>query len=126
MLSTSVAALVAVSLLVTIYRVLRGRPSAVIRRLRCPPSPSLLLGESCYRDEFPRASITHQLCMLGHERAVNIQDEVGEFESQWMHEYGPTWRIAGYFGVGAQASGFKSQHLTMLTPLCTDGRSHDR
>ena len=51
MLSPSVAALVAVSLLVTIYRVLRGRPSAAIRRSICgPPSPSVLLGQCCFRD----------------------------------------------------------------------------
>ncbi|KAI0745004.1 cytochrome P450 [Earliella scabrosa] len=80
MLSPPLAALVAVSLLVTIYRVLRGRPSAAIRRLRGPPSPSVL---------------------LGHERALSIQAEAGELESKWLHEYGPTWRIAGYFGTNA-------------------------
>ncbi|KAI0745013.1 cytochrome P450 [Earliella scabrosa] len=80
MLSLPFAALVAVSLLVTFYRVLRGRRSAAIRRLRGPPSPSVL---------------------LGHERALSTQNEVGELESQWLHEYGPTWRISGSFGTDA-------------------------
>ena len=68
MLSPSVAALVAVSLLVTIYRVLRGRPSAAIRRLRGPPSPSVLLGECCFRDDH-WASRTDQLHTVTYARA---------------------------------------------------------
>ena len=125
MLSPPLAALVAVSLLVTIYRVLRGRHSAAIRRLRGPPSPSVLLGESCFRDDRgPRASRTDELRMLGHERALSTQNEVGELESQWLHEYGPTWRISGSFGVSPQESA--ADNTGMLTPFfCTDRRSHD-
>ena len=62
--------------------------------------------------------------MLGHERALSIQAEAGELESKWLHEYGPTWRIAGYFGVGSQESAFDNAGI--LTPSCTDERSHDR
>ncbi|KAI0745029.1 cytochrome P450 [Earliella scabrosa] len=79
MLSPSLATLVAVALLVGIYTMLRRRSSA-IRHIRGPASPSLL---------------------LGHERAINMQTESGDLEFQWLREFGPTWRIAGFFGTDA-------------------------
>ncbi|KAI0697725.1 cytochrome P450 [Cerioporus squamosus] len=36
--------------------------------------------------------------LSGHERELVFQDDVGTLESQWLHEFGPTWRIGGYFG----------------------------
>ncbi|RDX48105.1 cytochrome P450 [Lentinus brumalis] len=35
--------------------------------------------------------------LSGHERELVFQDEVGTLESHWLHEYGSTWRIGGYF-----------------------------
>ncbi|KAI8975825.1 PAH-inducible cytochrome P450 monooxygenase PC-PAH 4 [Trametes punicea] len=36
--------------------------------------------------------------LLGHEYELSRQDEVGDLESKWLREYGPTWRISGALG----------------------------
>ncbi|KAI0706655.1 PAH-inducible cytochrome P450 monooxygenase PC-PAH 4 [Earliella scabrosa] len=61
-------------LVVLIDRAARRRN---LKKLRGPPSASLLFG-----NEF----------QIFHQR------ETGALDFQWMHEYGATWRTAGYFG----------------------------
>ncbi|RDX48041.1 cytochrome P450 [Lentinus brumalis] len=69
------AVVAAAALLVGIFSKWFHRKS--IRQVRGPPSPSFL---------------------FGHELALSSQEEVGGLESEWLREYGPTWRIGGNFG----------------------------
>ncbi|KAJ3010757.1 hypothetical protein NUW54_g2381 [Trametes sanguinea] len=35
--------------------------------------------------------------LLGYEYEISRQDEVGDLESKWLRDYGPTWRVSGSF-----------------------------
>ncbi|TBU30193.1 cytochrome P450 [Dichomitus squalens] len=68
------AALLVVGALLVLLRLFnRGG----IKHIRGPPSPSFI---------------------LGHEAAIAHQEEAGTLDTQWMKEYGPTWRVRGAFG----------------------------
>ncbi|KAI0373422.1 PAH-inducible cytochrome P450 monooxygenase PC-PAH 4 [Pilatotrama ljubarskyi] len=75
---TSVAAYLAICLVVLCLRLSRRRKS--IQQIRGPPAASSL---------------------LGHEYELNQEDQVGDLEFRWLKEYGPTWRIKGAFGTDA-------------------------
>jgi hypothetical protein len=40
----------------------------------------------------------------GNEADIRYQNEVGDCEFKWMHEYGSAWRRAGCFGVSVFCS----------------------
>ncbi|KAI0743366.1 cytochrome P450 [Daedaleopsis nitida] len=70
----TLASLLVLVVLVFFYRLFRR---STIAHIKGPSSPSFL---------------------FGHERALEIQNEVGDLEFKWQRDYGPTWRIAGNFG----------------------------
>ncbi|OSD01334.1 PAH-inducible cytochrome P450 monooxygenase PC-PAH 4 [Trametes coccinea BRFM310] len=72
-LSVIAAIVVAGCLLISL---IRSRRRNTIRSLRGPRMRSLL---------------------LGYEYEISRQDEVGDLESKWLREYGPTWRVSGSF-----------------------------
>ncbi|CDO77690.1 hypothetical protein BN946_scf184969.g41 [Trametes cinnabarina] len=73
-LATGVILIAFVRLVVLLVRSLRG--SEGVRSLKGPRTSSRL---------------------LGYEYDLSRQEDVGGLESQWVREYGPTWRISGAF-----------------------------
>ena len=51
--------------------------------------------------------------ILGHEKDIHYQNEVGDLDFQWMRQYGTAWRVGGCLGVG---------HVDRLSP-CHCSRS---
>ena len=94
MLSPAVIALIFAAVLAGVVYLFRPQ---FIKRIRGPPSPSIIFGKS-EMDQSVRLLLT-QVMGPGHEHALNWQKEVGDMEIEWLRTYGPTWRIRGNFGV---------------------------
>ncbi|TFY82541.1 hypothetical protein EWM64_g1476 [Hericium alpestre] len=77
MASLSLIAGIAAVVLVLRYVFIRLFRPSTVKDLRGPPSPSF---------------------WIGNEQDIRYQDQVGDVEFKWMHDYGNAWRIAGNLG----------------------------
>jgi len=88
------AAFVTLALLLFVVRRIFHRRG--IKRIPGPPSPSLLFGMRRHSDS---PVVDSDSVRLGHDFEYASQEEACSLEFKWMHEYGPTWRTRGAFGV---------------------------